>query len=183
MRFFLSSKKRMDLLESWRISKVAPLVEGRLLDVGCGFNNLVTRYGSGVGVDIYPWDGINVQIGDSALLPFPDACFDTATIVAALNHIPDRAETLLEIRRVLRSDGRLIVTMIGPKTGILAHLLFHQDENVRGGIEPGEKKGMVWPEVIDLLEKSGFTIKQQIPFQLGLNRVFVATKKEENKIG
>lgn len=62
----------MDILEGWRIAKVLPMIQGRLLDVGCGFNNLVKAYGSGVGVNVFPWKGVDVLIGDSAFLPFPD---------------------------------------------------------------------------------------------------------------
>src|SRR5919109_4397828 len=116
--------ERMDALEGWRIGRVLPLVRGRLLDVGCGFNNLVRAYGRGVGVDVHPWLGVDVLLDDAARLPFPAATFDTVTILAALNHIPNRAAALREIRRVLRPSGRLIVTMIGPRTGVLAHMLF-----------------------------------------------------------
>jgi SAM-dependent methyltransferase len=169
----------MDLLEGWRVARVLPLIRGRLLDVGCGFNNLVSAYGSGVGVDIFPWDGVDVLVGDPAELPFPDRSFDTVTIVAALNHIPNRAEALIEIGRVLRSCGRLVVTMIGPKTGLLAHALFVRDERTRGGMRPGEKGGMTRQEVVGLLRSCGFTIVREVPFQLGLNRVFVGLKNED----
>src|SRR5262245_8036930 len=133
-----SQRRRMDLLEGWRAARVLPLISGRLLDVGCGFNNLVSAYGSGVGVDIFPWEGIDILVGDSARLPFLDSSFDSVTIVAALNHIPNRAAALIEIRRLLRPGGSLIVTMIGPKTGRLAHRLFVRDEYTRGGMRPGE---------------------------------------------
>jgi SAM-dependent methyltransferase len=166
----------MDLMESWRIARVLPLIRGRLLDVGCGFNNLVRVYGKGVGIDIFPWVGIDVRIGDSAWLPFPNDAFDTVTIVAALNHIPNRAEALLAIRRVLRPTGRLIATMIGPKTGVMAHAVFGRDEHARGGLRPGEKLGMTRREVVDLFEVCGLHVVREIPFQLGLNRVFVAAQ-------
>jgi SAM-dependent methyltransferase len=174
-------KQRMDLLEEWRAAKVLPLINGRLLDVGCGFNNLVRAYGSGVGVDIFPWEGVDVLIGDPASLPFPDRSFDTVTIGAALNHIPNRAAALIEIRRVLRPSGRLIVTMIGPKTGRLAHALFVRDERTRGGMRPGEQDGMTRQAVRALLRSRGFTVVGEVPFQLGLNRVFVGLKSEDGR--
>ncbi|MGH2592049.1 MAG: class I SAM-dependent methyltransferase [Anaerolineae bacterium] len=177
MARFQVGKPRMDALEGWRIAKVLPLVRGRLLDVGCGFNNLVRAYGCGVGVDVFPWAGIDILIGDSAWLPFPDGSFDTVTIVAALNHISNRTEALPAIRRVLRPGGQLIVTMIGPKTGVLAHIAFVRDERTRGSMQPGEKLGMTRREVVSLLDESGFSVVQDIPFQFGLNRVYIATQK------
>jgi SAM-dependent methyltransferase len=172
---------RMDILEQWRIARVLPLIKGRLLDLGCGFNNLVRAYGSGVGTDVFPWEGIDVLVGNSALLPFPDDSFDTVTIVAALNHIPNRAQVLLEVRRVLRFDGKLIITMIGPRTGFLAHAVFARDEQRRGGMHPNEKKGMTRQQVLTLLGQCGFTTTSQIAFQLHLNRVFVAVKSQNRK--
>lgn len=169
----------MDALESWRIARVLPHVRGRLLDIGCGFNNLVRAYGSGVGADIHAWLGIDVLIGHAAVLPFKDRAFDTVTILAALNHIPNRAAALREIVRVLRPGGRLIVTMIGPWTGVAAHALFVRDERARGGMRPGEKLGMSWNEVRGLLDGAGFVVLREVPFQAGLNRVFLAAKREE----
>lgn len=172
--------ERMDMLEGWRIARVLPLVRGRLLDIGCGFNNLVHAYGQGVGADVHPWPGIQVLFDPAARLPFPDATFDTVTILAALNHITNRPATLRETQRVLRPSGQLIITMIGPRTGILAHWLFVRDERARGGMRPGEKPGMTWAEVRGLFHETGFAVARELPFQAGLNRVFVGVKREGN---
>ena len=45
-------QKQMDMLESRRLAVALPYVRGRLLDIGCGYNNLVRAYGSGVGVEV-----------------------------------------------------------------------------------------------------------------------------------
>jgi ubiquinone/menaquinone biosynthesis C-methylase UbiE len=166
----------MDALERMRVLQVLPHVRGRLLDLGCGFNNIVRLYGNGVGADVHPWSGAQVLIGDSSQLPFSDSTFDTVTIVAALNHIPNRHQALQEVWRVLASDGRLIVTMIGPMTGRIAHLLFGQDEKTRGGLKEGEKVGMTSPEVQDLLSASGFVLERTVPFEFHLNRLYIAAK-------
>jgi SAM-dependent methyltransferase len=47
--------------------------------------------------------------GDACGLPFPAATFDTAFLVATLGEIPDRDQALRELRRVLKSGGRLVV--------------------------------------------------------------------------
>jgi SAM-dependent methyltransferase len=168
----------MDLLESWRHRKVLPHVRGRLLDVGCGFNNLVRAYDGGVGVDVYHWPGVDVLVGDAARLPFTDDAFDTVTILAALNHIPNREAALREVGRVLRQDGRLIVTMIGPLTGHVAHTFFKRDEDTRGGMRPGEKDGLTHEEMRALLTRSGFALERVVRFQLGLNRVYIARQSQ-----
>jgi hypothetical protein len=172
-------RKQMDMLESRRLAAVLPHIRGRLLDVGCGYNNLVQAYGGGVGADIHVWNGIDVQIGDATTLPFPDNHFDTVTIVAALNHVPDREAALKEAWRVLCPSGKLLVTMIGPLTGQLAHLVFRHDEAVRGGLDTGEVKGMSREEVCDLLGKSGFALIEEHRFELRLNTLFVAEKRPD----
>src|SRR5262245_20073699 len=89
-------------LEEERINEVLPLVQGRLLDIGAGQNMLVKRYGNGFGVDIFDWKSGVLVLDDCAHLPFPDSTFDTVTLIACLNHIPNRHEVLAEAFRVLR---------------------------------------------------------------------------------
>lgn len=47
---------------------------------------------------------------DACALPFEDASFDVAFLVAVLGEIPDRIACLKELHRVLRPDGLLSVT-------------------------------------------------------------------------
>src|SRR3954469_15771210 len=78
-----------------RIDYALGFVRGRLLDVGCGRNHLVRRYqGFGVGVDVFDWSQGALILRDSSRLPFRDGTFDTVTVLAALNHIPNRVDVL-----------------------------------------------------------------------------------------
>ncbi|HET7455950.1 MAG TPA: methyltransferase domain-containing protein [Solirubrobacterales bacterium] len=47
--------------------------------------------------------------GDATQLPYEDASIDGVILTAVLGEIPHRAAALSEIRRVLKSDGRLVV--------------------------------------------------------------------------
>jgi ubiquinone/menaquinone biosynthesis C-methylase UbiE len=47
--------------------------------------------------------------GDATALPFEDASVDGVVLTAVLGEIPDTAAALLEIRRVLKPGGRLVV--------------------------------------------------------------------------
>src|ERR671919_170551 len=105
-----------EVLAKRRVKAVLPHIKGRLLDVGCGSNRLVRHYADGVGVDVYPWPGADVIVNDTAALQWKSESFDTVTIVAALNHIPNRVAVLNECRRVLKPGGRLIITMLTPRT-------------------------------------------------------------------
>ena len=55
-------------------------------------------------------------------LPFADGSFDCVTCVEVLEHVPSelRAQALVEMRRVLRADGRLVLRI--PHAGAFAFL-------------------------------------------------------------
>jgi ubiquinone/menaquinone biosynthesis C-methylase UbiE len=57
-------------------------------------------------------DGItNVvpTLADAQSLPYLDASFDAAYLTLALGEIPDQGRALQELRRVLKSGGRLVI--------------------------------------------------------------------------
>lgn len=167
------------MLMRWRLKTVLPHVKGRLLDVGCGTNELVAGYdGEGVGVDVYPWPNVDKVVEDTAAMPFESGAFDTVAIIAALNHIPNRADVLREVHRVLRPGGRLLITMIPPKISRIWHFVrspWDADQHERG-MEDGEVYGFRRGEVRALLEEAGFAIEREHGFMLGLNRLTIATK-------
>ena len=81
-----------------RIKQVMPFIRGRLLDIGCGNNKLVKKYGNGMGINSY------------GLLPLYE--FDTITFVASLNYISEMdTDSYLDwCRDSLSEDGSIIVT-------------------------------------------------------------------------
>lgn len=52
---------------------------------------------------------ISATQADARSLPFPSATFDAAYLVTVLGEIPDPAAAVLELRRVLKPTGRLVV--------------------------------------------------------------------------
>src|SRR5262245_18022581 len=50
------------------------------------------------------------QQGDAQKLPYPDRTFDAAYLIGVLGEIPDASMALRELRRVLKPDGRLIIS-------------------------------------------------------------------------
>ncbi len=165
-------------LQNWRLQKVLPHVRGRLLDLGCGSNVLVRRYGNGVGVDVYPWDEVDHVVEDSAQLPFAAEAFDTVTCIAALNHIPNREAVLLEVWRVLKPGGRLILTMLPPGMSRLWHLLrrpWDADQHERG-MTAGEVYGLGRREIAHLIEQAGFSLLRRQSFQWGINNLYLIEK-------
>lgn len=163
-----------------RIKTVLPHVEGSLLDIGCGTNELVRTYNQkGIGVDVYQWGDVDVIVEDTSKLPFDDNTFDTVTIIAALNHIPNRVEVLLEAKRVLKKSGKIIVTMIPPKTSRVWHRLrkpWDADQHERG-MKKGEVYGFSEKELERLFLEAGFEILFKKKFMFGINNLTIAKKK------
>jgi SAM-dependent methyltransferase len=50
-------------------------------------------------------------MGDICALPFPDATFDLVMATDVREHVDDDLLALRELRRVLKSDGRLLLTV------------------------------------------------------------------------
>jgi SAM-dependent methyltransferase len=164
-----------EVLARRRVRAVLPHIRGRLLDVGCGFNRLVRDYANGVGVDVHPWPGADVIVADSATLQWESASFDTVTIIAALNHIPNRVAVISECRRVLRPGGRVVITMLTPRTSRVWHWLrapWDADQRERG-MKSGEVFGFTSPQLLELFGRAGFTLLLRRRFMLGLNHLYV----------
>ncbi len=161
-------------LEEERVNAALPYVHGRVLDVGAGTNSLVNRYGNGVGVDVYDWGNGVLVVEDTSKLPFKDATFDTVTFIACLNHIPYRDAALREARRLIRPDGRLIITMINPLLGDFGHAIWwYSEDKKRGGMKEGEVGGMWTNDIIRLCKMAGFKLEQRRRFVYGMNNLLI----------
>lgn len=92
----------------------------RVLDIGCGFG----PYGRALRADGYDWMGAEIKASDCAelarlglphvqvdgqRLPFDDQSFDAAMCIEVLEHVPDPASFLVELRRVIRR--RLLISV------------------------------------------------------------------------
>ncbi len=160
-----------------RVRAALPHCRGRLLDVGCGNNLLVRTYGNGVGVDIHPYPEIHVRC-EASRLPFQDRTFDSVALLACLNHITKRRETLGECRRVLRPGGRIVITMIPKWVGFVSHPIRrrHDPDQLERGLSADEDLGLSTATVRGLIEQTGFRLVRYEKFVWGLNNLFVAEK-------
>ena len=140
---------------------------GKILDIGCGTGEFLSKLSNGVGVDINEKcvgyckrRGLNASLMDEDKLPFPDASFDTIILDNVLEHIADPKPLLGEIRRVLRYKGILII-------GVPLKKGYKKD--------PDHKQYYDAKRLGELNIKNGFEVKRlfEMPF-LGLGNILSA---------
>jgi SAM-dependent methyltransferase len=96
----------------------------RLLDCGCGAGTYVKYLRSELGIDAIGLEYLAEKVaiaksdpelspfifqGDLEKIPFASCSFDAALLNEVLEHIPDEARALSEIRRILKPGGTLLV--------------------------------------------------------------------------
>lgn len=114
----------------WTVDTFLPNCSGkRILEIGCGDGKLLSllRNGndvhgadaSGTGVEKCVASGIAALCLDagSQPLPFPDDHFDFVIILETLEHLMNPYYAMLEVRRVLKENAKLICSVPNPKTG------------------------------------------------------------------
>jgi SAM-dependent methyltransferase len=109
---------------SYRVSRIANLIKGRWLDLGCadgGYVAELIEQGASevIGVDSAQERiakavarglvnaSFQVAVGEN--LPFPDAHFDGVFMNEVFEHVADEKATLHEVARVLAQGGRLVL--------------------------------------------------------------------------
>lgn len=109
---------------SYRVSRIANLIRGRWLDLGCadgGYVAELLRQGAAevIGVDAaedriakaaargLPHTSFQVATGED--LPFPDGHFDGIFMNEVFEHVANEKATLREVARVLAQDGKLVL--------------------------------------------------------------------------
>jgi ubiquinone/menaquinone biosynthesis C-methylase UbiE len=170
-----------------RLLQPAQLKAGEsVLDVGCGSGSLAiaARHHVGAAGSVHGIDASDAMIErarrkakkagadvifESALaqsLPFPDARFDVVLSTVMLHHLPRkiRQESVHEMRRVLKSGGRLLAVEFGGKVahgkGPIAHLHRH------GSIKPRELADLVSDAGLEVVGKGSLGI-WDLQFVLG----------------
>ncbi|HJZ73711.1 MAG TPA: methyltransferase domain-containing protein [Vicinamibacterales bacterium] len=186
---WLLTRGREDELRA-RIISLAGLRDGdAVLDVGCGTGTLaiaasrhVGAAGSVQGIDPSPpmiararrkaakaAVDTRFQVAVAESLPFPDATFDVVFSTLMLHHLPrtTRQQCAAEIKRVLKSDGRVLAVDFGRP-------------NRRGFLARFHRHGYVDVEdIVRLLEEAGLRpIRQGAVGMNNLNFVLAKASKD-----
>lgn len=91
---------------------------GKVLEIGCGHGELLQKLKTD-GMEVYGTDfdearvrfltgkGVCCYLCDAAKAPVPDHSMDVVICSEILEHVPDPMRVIMEIRRVLKKDGRV----------------------------------------------------------------------------
>ena len=128
-------------------------VKGNLIDIGCGYmpfhdqiTPLVETYD---GLDLFPRTTDVRYVSDVQNMPeIPDSTYNSAICLEVLEHVPDPFQAVREIQRILKPQGKLILTV--------PHLSRLHDE-------PHDYYRYTNHGLLYLLTQAGFTNIQVIP--------------------
>lgn len=177
------------LLRSMRLSKVIKHIDPgtKVLDIGCGVSaiflkTLSNKIEQGYGLDfkVETETPENIHVQQSYLtdrLPFEDNFFDYVTMLAVLEHIEQDIDILKEIKRVLKPNGKLILTV--PSTWsqpVLEFLAFKM--KIVSATEIADHKRYYNFKSLhkSIIEDAGFTSMSHRYFQLRMNNFCIAVK-------
>jgi len=128
-----------DAVERGLLQQLLPASGGRLLEIGAGYGRITDEYGMFQQVVLLDYsleqlqyararfgdEGYLYVAADAYRMPFQPAVFDAATMIRVIHHFENVPAVLDQIRRVLLSDGQLILEYANKRNlkAMLRHLL------------------------------------------------------------
>lgn len=144
-----------------RAQKALGYVKGSsILDIGCGDGHFLSRAKLGL-------DRINGQEINKTL-NFPSNSFDTVSLLAVIEHLEHDKEIIKEIHRILKPNGRIIITTPLKKSEKLMKLYCKTPED--------HKRYYDEDSLFKLLK--GFRVIDYKKFELGMNQIIVGEAKK-----
>ncbi len=155
------------------------------LDLSSGMLAVMDRKVKAAGLG----DVISKQVGDCLDMPFPDASFDRVTIAFGIRNFEDREGALVEIRRVLKPKGKLVILELSvPSAKVIRsiyNLYFLHFLPWIGGMISGDKAAyqylpasvLAFPpkdKFMATLRSCGYKDVRHKAFTFGICRMYVA---------
>ncbi|MBL4819087.1 MAG: bifunctional demethylmenaquinone methyltransferase/2-methoxy-6-polyprenyl-1,4-benzoquinol methylase UbiE [Deltaproteobacteria bacterium] len=124
-------------------------------------------------------DKIHLDTGDALKLEFPNESFDAVTVAFGLRNMPNQAEAVREMRRVVKPGGRLIILEFSmPKHPIfrLIYLAyFRHILPVVGGLLSGHYQAYRYlNQSVEQFDSSVLNKMQAYPLSLGIATLYVS---------
>jgi demethylmenaquinone methyltransferase/2-methoxy-6-polyprenyl-1,4-benzoquinol methylase len=192
---FYWRKCAANMVASWRPRKIVDLATGTG-DLALAVQKKLPD-AEVTGVDFLPEmlelarrKGVRKTIlADAMKLPFPDASFDCVTIAFGLRNMENWRDALVEMSRVLKRDGRLLVLEFSLPTVSIVRTIYrfylHRCLPLLGSFLTREKSAYDYlgdsieefpsgHAMIDLIEASGFKHVALQPLSYGVATIYTA---------
>ncbi len=222
-KMFASIAPRYDLANSvlsfgihhiWRytLTHMLPASKDKLvLDLCTGTGDLLPllrkRFGTVIGADFclpmlenaekkFPNNEYRLIQADALNMPFPDASFDIVSVAFGVRNFEQLEKGLLEISRILKPDGKLLVLEFGqPQNKIFAALYNFYSKHLMpliGGLISGNKEAYQYlPQTAasfpcagafeSILKTCGFSGAKTRPLTFGIAYAYLADKGSNAK--
>lgn len=196
---FYWRKRAASIVASWR--------PGKIVDLATGTGDLALALQKKLpdaevtGVDFIPEmlelaqrKGVHHTIlADAMKLPFPDASFDCVTIAFGLRNMENWRDALVEMSRVLRRDGHLLVLEFSLPTMSIGRAIYrfylHRCLPSLGSFLTGRKSAYDYlgesieefPSgctMINLIEATGFRQAAFQPLSCGIATIYTAQRSQ-----
>ncbi len=179
------------LLRRARLAKALPIIrqypQCTFLDIGCGWEARLLRsvephIAHGVGIDrkapTIQSDKLRTLQGDlEATLPFDDNSFDVVSMLAVLEHLSDPLRVLIEIKRVLRPNGTLILTVPSHAAKPVLEFLAFKLKLVNPAEIADHKRYFGRRDLRALSDQAGLRMLTHKYFQMGFNNFATLGRK------
>ncbi|MBW9147795.1 class I SAM-dependent methyltransferase [Clostridium sp. CM028] len=148
------------------INRIMLIKPKKLLDVGCGTGNVLMKLVENSNIELYGLDisekmidmakknlgnSADLKVSDSECMPWKNNTFDVIVCNASFHHYPNPDKTLLEMKRILTSNGTLIIGDPTAPVVIRQVLNLYYKRSDTGDYKIYSKK-----VIEDLLIKTGF---------------------------
>lgn len=168
----------------WRLGRIRPHIKSgdTVLDFGCGhqaylLSSVRHLISQGIGLDYdtedsNPWPNIQLRrTRFTGRMEFPDLHFDKIVMLAVLEHIPlDFVGPLFcEFRRILKPDGRILITTPTPRGKWVLEFLAFQLHIISTSEIADHKKYYDRRDIENLAFEQMLAISVYRKFQLGMN--------------
>lgn len=167
----------------------------KVLDVGCASGWFLSKVKKSYpksechGVDIYDkaisygqkkYNSLTLSVSDAHKLPYKAKSFDLIICTEVLEHVTEPEAVLLEIKRVLKKDGRAVIEL--DSGSMLFSTVWFLWQLSKGGVwKHAHLHSFTIKKLEKLLKKTGFAVEKRKRFNIGMAMVFLIRKGDTIK--